>query len=149
MDLCNTLAKVTNVDVNVSSLIVTDVYNHRFHKIYEPDDSLSHILDRDDIFVYEIPKKNSNQLILPIYFREKKLGAMYENLFGRPFLLALPKENLTFKFLYDKILNSTRRYVSSAPREKLISIVNYYGNATLQQLSSNDSIIKLEDKHYL
>ena len=35
-------------------MIVTDVYNHRFHKVYSSKDSLSHILDRDDIFVYEV-----------------------------------------------------------------------------------------------
>ena len=35
-------------------MIVRDVYNHRFHKVYSIKDSLSHILDRDDIFVYEV-----------------------------------------------------------------------------------------------
>ena len=32
-------------------MVVTDVYNHRFHKVFVPDEGLSHILDRDDIFM--------------------------------------------------------------------------------------------------
>lgn len=33
-------------------MIVADVFNHRFYKIYQADESLSCILDRDDIFVW-------------------------------------------------------------------------------------------------
>ena len=50
-DLCQELGKLAGVPG--SNLMVTDVYNHRFHKIYTMDDQLSHILDRDDIFCYE------------------------------------------------------------------------------------------------
>ena len=32
-------------------LVVIDVYNHRFHKIFGPNDPISNILDHDDIFV--------------------------------------------------------------------------------------------------
>lgn len=32
-------------------MIVTDVYNHRFHKIFSMNDQLSAITDKDDIFV--------------------------------------------------------------------------------------------------
>lgn len=32
-------------------MIVTDVYNHRFHKLFSPDDNLNNILDKDDIFM--------------------------------------------------------------------------------------------------
>uniref|UniRef100_A0A8B9LH89 Ubiquitin carboxyl-terminal hydrolase n=1 Tax=Astyanax mexicanus TaxID=7994 RepID=A0A8B9LH89_ASTMX len=33
-------------------MVVADVFNHRFYKIYQVDESLSCILDRDDIFVW-------------------------------------------------------------------------------------------------
>jgi len=33
-------------------MLVVDVYNHRFHKIFSPNDLLTQIMDRDDIFVY-------------------------------------------------------------------------------------------------
>lgn len=32
-------------------MVVADVYNHRFHKIYKRDDGLNHIMEKDDIFV--------------------------------------------------------------------------------------------------
>ena len=51
-DLCVAVSNLSGVDG--SRLVVTDVYNHRFHKIYKPTDQLSNILDRDDIFVYEV-----------------------------------------------------------------------------------------------
>jgi len=34
-------------------MLVVDVYNHRFHKIFNPSDPLTQIMDRDDIFVYD------------------------------------------------------------------------------------------------
>lgn len=35
----------------VFQMVVADVFNHRFYKIYDPEESLSCILERDDIFV--------------------------------------------------------------------------------------------------
>lgn len=32
-------------------MVVADVYNHRFHKIYRRDDALNQIMEKDDIFV--------------------------------------------------------------------------------------------------
>lgn len=31
--------------------MVTDIYNHRFHRIFSSDENLSSIMERDDIFV--------------------------------------------------------------------------------------------------
>ena len=50
-DLCDSLSRLTDGQVAGDKLIVTDVYNNRFHKIYNSDDGLHHILERDDIFV--------------------------------------------------------------------------------------------------
>ena len=51
-DLCEALSKqVSPVEIPPDRMVVTDVYNHRFHKIYGADESLTHILDRDDIFM--------------------------------------------------------------------------------------------------
>lgn len=33
-------------------MVVTDVYNHRFHKIFQMDEGLNHIMPKDDIFVW-------------------------------------------------------------------------------------------------
>jgi len=32
-------------------LVVIDVYNHRFHKVFMMSESLTHITERDDIYV--------------------------------------------------------------------------------------------------
>ena len=48
-DLCVALEQMCGIPH--ARMVVTDVYNHRFHKIYGADESLTHILDRDDIFM--------------------------------------------------------------------------------------------------
>lgn len=56
-------------------MVVTDVYNHRFHKLFSPSEALSHIMDRDDIFVYEVPITSTDDpdyLVIPIYLREER-----------------------------------------------------------------------------
>jgi len=32
-------------------LVVIDVYNHRFHKVFMMSESVTHITERDDIYV--------------------------------------------------------------------------------------------------
>ena len=32
-------------------MVVVDVYNSRFHRVYDNKENISHILDRDDIYV--------------------------------------------------------------------------------------------------
>jgi len=115
-DLCKGLSGLS--DVKSSQMIVTDVYNHKFHKIYKPEDGLHNILDRDDIFVYEVPTtdvEHPDIVITPLYLREKKGGHMTyspSHLFGQPLLIALPKHNLTYEALYEKAVNSLSRYVT-------------------------------------
>uniref|UniRef100_A0A672QAX1 Ubiquitin carboxyl-terminal hydrolase n=1 Tax=Sinocyclocheilus grahami TaxID=75366 RepID=A0A672QAX1_SINGR len=48
-DLCSALAKLSGVPSE--NMVVADVYNHRFHKIYRQDDGLNHIMEKDDIFI--------------------------------------------------------------------------------------------------
>uniref|UniRef100_A0A8C5F358 Ubiquitin carboxyl-terminal hydrolase n=1 Tax=Gopherus evgoodei TaxID=1825980 RepID=A0A8C5F358_9SAUR len=49
LDLCLALAKHTGVPAE--QMMVADVFSHRFYKLYQVDEALSCILDRDDIFV--------------------------------------------------------------------------------------------------
>lgn len=37
-------------------MVVVDIYNSRFHRIYDNKENLSYILDRDDIFVWVLKK---------------------------------------------------------------------------------------------
>uniref|UniRef100_A0A8C3FXK4 Ubiquitin carboxyl-terminal hydrolase 4 n=1 Tax=Chrysemys picta bellii TaxID=8478 RepID=A0A8C3FXK4_CHRPI len=49
-DLCEALSKLSKIPAE--NMVVTDVYNHRFHKIFQMDEGLSHIMPKDNIFVF-------------------------------------------------------------------------------------------------
>ncbi|MEE6480703.1 hypothetical protein FKM82_012651 [Ascaphus truei] len=49
MDLCTALSSLS--DIAPEKMVVTDIYNHRFHRIFAMDENLSSIMDRDDIYV--------------------------------------------------------------------------------------------------
>ncbi|XP_076448226.1 ubiquitin carboxyl-terminal hydrolase 4-like [Babylonia areolata] len=108
MDLCKALSHY--VDVPEERMVVTDVYNHRFHKIFGPEEGLSHILERDDIFIYEIPAATdgeSEYWQIPVYFRElsrKRGSSRYttssDHLFGQPIILTVPRV-CTYKTFYN------------------------------------------------
>ncbi|KAH9512955.1 Ubiquitin carboxyl-terminal hydrolase 15, partial [Bulinus truncatus] len=112
-DLC--LALESLVDVSSDKMVVTDVYNHRFHKIFSMEEGVHHILDRDDIFIYEIPNNNiedPNIMILPVYLRDKIYSVRQSDhnsvssqpLFGHPMLLAVPRNSCTYDKLYHLLL---------------------------------------------
>ncbi|XP_073888279.1 ubiquitin carboxyl-terminal hydrolase 4 isoform X5 [Macaca fascicularis] len=48
-DLCEALSRLCGIAAE--NMVVADVYNHRFHKIFQMDEGLNHIMPRDDIFV--------------------------------------------------------------------------------------------------
>lgn len=48
-DLCEALSRLSGIAAE--NMVVTDVYNHRFHKIFQTEEGLNHIMPRDDIFV--------------------------------------------------------------------------------------------------
>jgi len=115
-DLCEALSKLSPVQIPPERMVVTDVYNHRFHKIYGPEEMLSSILERDDIFVYEVPtsdKDDPNVAVTPIYLREKKSSQSYSpsNLFGQPLLLGVPR-NLDYESLYSHVVSSLSRCIA-------------------------------------
>uniref|UniRef100_A0A665UWB3 Ubiquitin carboxyl-terminal hydrolase n=1 Tax=Echeneis naucrates TaxID=173247 RepID=A0A665UWB3_ECHNA len=102
-DLCSALSKLSGIPPE--NMVVADVYNHRFHKIYRRDDSLNQIMEKDDIFVQE---EDSERMNLPVYFRErhsKHAGSSTSTmLFGQPLLITVPRHNLIADVLYDMIL---------------------------------------------
>ncbi|XP_078676513.1 ubiquitin carboxyl-terminal hydrolase 15-like isoform X3 [Branchiostoma floridae x Branchiostoma belcheri] len=119
-DLCEALSRLTKISPD--KMVVTDVYNHRFHKVFAPDEGLSHILDRDDIYVYEVPVNTCDDpdtLILPVYMRERKVrqnpSYNYNNvstvLFGTPLLVPIPRKNTTYEDLYRIMIQKMSRYI--------------------------------------
>uniref|UniRef100_W5UFB2 Ubiquitin carboxyl-terminal hydrolase n=1 Tax=Ictalurus punctatus TaxID=7998 RepID=W5UFB2_ICTPU len=121
-DLCTALSKETNIPEK--KMIVADVFNHRFYKIYHRDESLSLILDRDDIFVYELNSsitedQDDKEVLLAVYMRERSNyrdygsgGSNYStSLFGHPLLMSLPRTQCNTDALYQLFLQRLMRYV--------------------------------------
>lgn len=113
MDLCGALSRLCGFPSE--NMVVADVYNHRFHKIYRRDDGLNQIMEKDDIFVYEVQEEDSEKMNLPVYFRERHSkhggGSTGTMLFGQPLLITVPRQNLIADVLYDRILERIGRYV--------------------------------------
>uniref|UniRef100_A0AAQ5WXZ0 Ubiquitin carboxyl-terminal hydrolase n=1 Tax=Amphiprion ocellaris TaxID=80972 RepID=A0AAQ5WXZ0_AMPOC len=69
-DLCTSLSILSGV--SAEKMIVTDIYNHRFHRIFATNENLSSIMERDDIYMetdeqddessqdQELPSENDN-----------------------------------------------------------------------------------------
>uniref|UniRef100_A0A669QJC7 Ubiquitin carboxyl-terminal hydrolase n=1 Tax=Phasianus colchicus TaxID=9054 RepID=A0A669QJC7_PHACC len=98
-DLCESLSKLSGVPAE--NMVVTDVYNHRFHKIFQADEGLNHIMPKDDIFPSE---DGSEYITFSVYFREKAVRQSSSTsgtiLFGQPLLMSVPKHKLTVDHLY-------------------------------------------------
>uniref|UniRef100_A0A8C7H3G2 Ubiquitin carboxyl-terminal hydrolase n=1 Tax=Oncorhynchus kisutch TaxID=8019 RepID=A0A8C7H3G2_ONCKI len=52
-DLCTSLSTLSGVPAE--KMIVTDIYNHRFHRIFATNENLSSIMERDDIYHKAVP----------------------------------------------------------------------------------------------
>ncbi|EHA99649.1 Ubiquitin carboxyl-terminal hydrolase 15 [Heterocephalus glaber] len=116
LDLCTALSGLSGVPAD--KMIVTDIYNHRFHRIFAVDENLSSIMERDDIYVFEINinrTEDTENVIIPVCLREKFRHSSYthhtgSSLFGQPFLMAVPRNNTEDK-LYNLLLLRMCRYV--------------------------------------
>ncbi|MEQ2171342.1 hypothetical protein GOODEAATRI_009661, partial [Goodea atripinnis] len=102
-------------------MVVADVFNHRFYKIYNPEESLSCILDRDDIFVYELSEQDEDSVLLALYLRERSHYRDYgsssnsygASLFGHPLLLNVPRSSCSQEALYSLFLQRLASVVPS------------------------------------
>ncbi|XP_053717769.1 ubiquitin carboxyl-terminal hydrolase 15-like isoform X2 [Synchiropus splendidus] len=116
-DLCASLSLLSGVPAE--KMIVTDIYNHRFHRIFATNENLSSIMERDDIYVFEVAvnsAEDTDHVVIPVQLREKNnkqtgfshTGSML--LFGQPFLLAVPR-TLSEDKLYNMLLMRLCRFV--------------------------------------
>ncbi|XP_042307624.1 ubiquitin carboxyl-terminal hydrolase 11 [Sceloporus undulatus] len=128
LDLCCALSKHT--EVPAERMMVADVFSHRFYKIYQMEESLSCILDRDDIFIYEVSVSpledpaTANAVVLPVYLREHAQGRDYNDtyygvvLFGHPLLVSVPRDQLSWDAIYQLLLHQLSRYVTQPDSEE-------------------------------
>uniref|UniRef100_A0A8C6WXJ9 Ubiquitin carboxyl-terminal hydrolase 15 n=1 Tax=Neogobius melanostomus TaxID=47308 RepID=A0A8C6WXJ9_9GOBI len=89
-DLCTSLSTMSGVP-----MIVTDIYNHRFHRIFATNENLSSIMERDDIYIAVNRVEDTDHVVIPVHLREKYKQSGYNHtstpLFGQPFLIAVPR----------------------------------------------------------
>uniref|UniRef100_A0A673HVD6 Ubiquitin carboxyl-terminal hydrolase 15 n=1 Tax=Sinocyclocheilus rhinocerous TaxID=307959 RepID=A0A673HVD6_9TELE len=95
-DLCASLSALSGVPAE--KMVVTDIYNHRFHRIFSSNENLSSIMDRDDIYVFEVAVsrlEDTQHVLIPVHLREKYKQSGFNHtstpLFGQPFLLSVPR----------------------------------------------------------
>ena len=158
-------------------LVVTDVYNHRFHKLFMDSEGLTTIQDRDTIYVYEVSVTEAddpNTVVLPVYHRQLRNSYYYRSpsliLFGLPFLLCVPRKKTTYRSLYNALTAQLVRLLKnnasetqdthgteqedtatsrSLPDLFKISSVNSYGSTSTDVLAEDGKPLKLTNRTYL
>ncbi|MBN3323596.1 UBP11 hydrolase, partial [Atractosteus spatula] len=120
-DLTGALSRLTGIPSN--QMVVADVFNHHFYKIYHSEELLSCILDRDDIFVYELSsssvEEDGDEVVVALYLRERSNYRDYgtgnsnysTSLFGHPLLITVLRSDCSHDALYRIFLQRLVRYV--------------------------------------
>ncbi|XP_043093157.1 ubiquitin carboxyl-terminal hydrolase 15-like isoform X7 [Puntigrus tetrazona] len=121
-DLCASLSILSGV--SAKKMIVTDIYNHRFHRIFSSNENLSSIMERDDIYVFEVSVgrlEDTQHVLIPVHLREKYKQSGFNQtstpLFGRPFLLSVPR-SISEDKLYNLLLLRLCRFIRSAAEDE-------------------------------
>ena len=176
-DLNRKLGSMSGISPNY--LVVTDVYNHRFHKLFMDSEGLTTIQDRDTIYVYEVSVTEAddpNTVVLPVYHRQPRNSYYYSyrgpslTLFGLPFLLCVPRKKTTYRSLYNALTAQLARLLKSNASETQdthgtdqddtarsrslpdlfkISSVNSYGSTSINVLAEDGKPLKLTNRTYL
>uniref|UniRef100_A0A8C9VFY0 Ubiquitin carboxyl-terminal hydrolase n=1 Tax=Scleropages formosus TaxID=113540 RepID=A0A8C9VFY0_SCLFO len=147
-DLCNALSKHSGIPAE--SMVVADVYNHRFHKIYRWDDGLNHIMEKDDIFVaVGIYNLQQGQPLAacngPSRVCEGEEEAMDHQVSPEPdnSQSDASAEEEDGEDLEDCPTGSMAKKSCSRPRLFSFSMVNSYGTANISPLPCDGNILKL------
>uniref|UniRef100_A0A8C1XHU6 Ubiquitin carboxyl-terminal hydrolase 15 n=1 Tax=Cyprinus carpio TaxID=7962 RepID=A0A8C1XHU6_CYPCA len=121
-DLCASLSALSGVPAE--KMIVTDIYNHRFHRIFASNENLSSIMERDDIYVFEVAVsrlEDTEHVLIPVHLREKYKQSGFNHtstpLFGQPFLLSVPRSVSEDK-LYNLLLLRLCRFIRPAAEDE-------------------------------
>ena len=111
-EICTAVARAVNENykdigytVDPERLIVAEVYNHRFQKLFSNDDSYN--MQLEEVVVYETLEDRTP---IPVYLREDK-GNEITHLFGHPLIVNV--EELTYDALYSAIFAQVKRLFKS------------------------------------
>ncbi|KAL2102270.1 hypothetical protein ACEWY4_001438 [Coilia grayii] len=139
-DLCTSLSTLSGVPAE--KMIVTDIYNHRFHRIFATNENLSSIMERDDIYVFEVAvnrMEDTEHVVIPVHLREKYKQSGYNHtstpLFGQPFLITVPRtlsEDKLYNLLLLRLCRHLRCPVEEEESEETVPTKQHTinGNAT-------------------
>ena len=110
-------------------LVVADVCNHCFRKLFFDSERLTTVEDRATLYtyVYEVSVTDAddpNMVVLPVYHR-KPLDPFFSypyriqsrTLFGLPFLLCVPRKTTTYWSLYDALTAHLSRCLKNNANE--------------------------------
>lgn len=115
-DICNAVAKAINEKSDEyynrekgyaptlapDRLIVAEVYQHRFQKLFANDDTYSPQLD--EVHVYETIEGKTP---IPVYLREVKEDGS-KQLFGQPFIINV--DAVTYPLIFEAVYNHIRQW---------------------------------------
>ena len=115
-DICQAVSKAINDNKSVNGytvdparLIVADVYNHRFQKLFSNDDAYA--ANVEEVYVYETVEE---KVPIPVYLREIRSNDS-RTLFGQPFIVNV-SEPITYEAIYDAVSSHVKKYFK-APSE--------------------------------
>ena len=162
-DICNAVAKAVNESgvlkhtIDSERLIVADVYNHRFHKLFSREESYTAQLD--EAVVYETLEDFHT---VPVYLREVKSDETTA-LFGRPFIINVSESN--YEIVYEAVTQQLKRFLKIPLSEEesdsdegvaecertdrfSLTFVNSYGSLDIERLDRNKTF-ELSNKTFL
>lgn len=135
-DLLTNLEKYTGIPRQ--RYAVCDVYSNKFFHIFESSEQVNAIKERDDIFIYELPSKlNDTDFIkLQFYLRTRSSSSYssYSGFFGVPLFLQIPKNDFTYKTIYETVLTQLKRFlnVNAETSEELINLLEINDNNSIE-----------------
>lgn len=119
-------------------MMVSDVYTNKFFKIFEPSESLANIKDRDDIYIYELATNYNNNDYLKVKVHLKEKATYTSNCFGLPYIIMVPKANLTYGALYEYVLQPLKRFLKD-PLSSTDEVNTKLNNISEISLNANEA----------
>ncbi len=123
-ELCSALEQFNQV--SSKRMIVCDVYTCKFFKVYDQNESVTGIRERDDIYIYELTANYNNEseyLKVKVHLKEKNANQYNSNYFGLPLFLNVPRAQLKFSMLYEYIVKALKRFLKD-PSDEINSKLN-------------------------
>ncbi|XP_065900654.1 ubiquitin carboxyl-terminal hydrolase 4-like isoform X3 [Dysidea avara] len=185
----STLINKVSLQTGISSnkIMVINVCNYRFGKIFDVAEEFNYLTDRDNLYCYELPNtstQNPDLIVIPVYNRvfcsERHTYDLNtcRQLFAVPQLVAVPRNNLTYKILYKLLLSHMSNYMKDSSPVKAdiqnnsfgsnvreankdetvvskpvdyftLNIVSKEGSIVLQELHDDDTSLKFDNNTYV